>query len=339
MDRPGHWIRDPASDAALALLWVPFALGAHLAEGDAPLLRATVAGVMFLSFTHQPLTLPFVYASPWRLASHRRLFLWSPLVALVVVGVFSQVSMVLVAVVGGLWNAEHTLMQRYGITRMYGRQAGDGLGPLEKAMLLTWLVIPVLLVAARGQLPHVVEQFGTGTVTGSAATILARMSAQARIALPILALAAVYLTVRWLRAQRRLGRNPGKWLYLASTAGLFALAMVDPVAGVIGFVGSHSVEYFYVVKRSIRSEARYDGLLSRVARARRGALCFFVAYLAAASALFVALYWLAPARIVLVTVLTIGAVHFFYDSFIWKLRKPAVAASLVGPALVHGSAS
>ena len=35
--------------------------------------------------------------------------------------------------------------------------------------------------------------------------------------------------------------------------------------------------------------------------------------------------------VLLMAILTIGAVHFFYDAFIWKLRKAEVAASLAGP--------
>jgi hypothetical protein len=208
-------------------------------------------------------------------------------------------------------------------------------------MLLGWLAVPVLWVAARGQLKHVVQQFGSGTVTSSAARFLVDMSSEARIVLPVVALGAAYLTARWLRAQRRLpsGPNPKKWLYLASTAGLFVVAMADPIAGVIAFVASHSVEYFVIVRRSIVGEARHEGALGRVARAPHGPLWFFAAYAGAASCLFVTLYWFAPARILVVTVLTIGAVHFFYDSFIWKLRKPAVAASLVGTAGVRTGAS
>jgi hypothetical protein len=106
------------------------------------------------------------------------------------------------------------------------------------------------------------------------------------------------------------------------------VAVVDPVAGLIGFVGSHSLEYFVIVNRSVASEAQHAGTLGRVARLRHGRVSFFAVYLAAASGLFVVLYWWAPSRVLLVTVLTVGALHFFYDSFIWKLRKPAVAASL-----------
>ena len=121
-------------------------------------------------------------------------------------------------------------------------------------------------------------------------------------------------------------------MYLASTGALFAVAIVDPLAGLVGFVGSHAIEYFVIVNRSVVSEASHSGPLGEVSRLRHGPTMFLVFYLAAATGLFLVLYDLAPTQVLLlVSVLTIGALHFFYDSFIWKLRKPAVAASLAAP--------
>lgn len=312
---------------------MPLALAGYLAEGSPRVLDLLVAGVMFLSFAHQPLTLPFVYGSPWRLASHRRLFLLSPLVVVVVVSVFSTVSPVLVAVVGGLWNAEHTLMQRYGIMRIYGRRVGDSQARIEKVMVFVWFAVPLGFVIARHDVAHVVSQFGVVTVAGSAAKILAGMSTEATIAFPLIVVAAAYLAVRWLMGEARSGgANPGKWLYVASTAALFAVALVDPTAGLVGFVGSHSIEYLVIVNRSIAGEARHPGRLGDLARLPSGRTRFFSVYLVAVSVLFIILYYLVPATLLLVVVLSIGALHFFYDSFIWKLRKPEVAASLVGSA-------
>jgi hypothetical protein len=284
---------------------------------------------MFLSFTHQPLTIPFVYASPWRLATHRRLFLWSPLAVLSVVAVSSRLSLVLVALVGALWNAEHTLMQRYGLVRIYGRRAGDDQGLLEKCMLIAWFLIPLLWVTARGEIDGTASRFGAATVDSSAATILAHLSVQARAILPFALIATGCLTARWFAVERRSGRsNPAKWTYLASTGALFLVAVVDPLAGLIGFVGSHAIEYFVVVNRSVVGEASHPGALGAISRLPRGPALFLTVYLASATGLFLVLYNLAPTRVFLVSALTIGALHFFYDSFIWKLRKPAVAASL-----------
>jgi hypothetical protein len=324
------WISGPVPDAALALSWVPFAFGAHLVEAGSDSLKALFAFVMFISFLHQPLTFPLVYASPWRLATHKRLFLWFPLLALAVIAVSTQISLMLVAVVGGIWNAEHILMQRYGITRMYGRMARDDQGQLERWMLVTWFLIPLLWTAARGELRHVLDRLSSASVDATAARVLARMTTEAAVALAVMVVAAGYLTTRWFVRERRAAPawNSGKWLYLVSTAGLFGLAVVDPIAAVVGFVASHSIEYFAVVNRSVAAEQRHPGPLSRIVRQRHGRLTFFATYGLMTTGVFVALYRLAPATVLLLSILTIGAVHFFYDAFIWKLRRPEVAASL-----------
>jgi hypothetical protein len=318
----------------LALSWVPFAFATRVAEvGGTASLRLLYGSVMFISFVHQPLTLPFVYASPWRLAAHKRLFLWFPLLAVCVIAVAVQVSLTLVAVVGGIWNAEHILMQRYGITRFYGRKAGDGQGSLERWMLVAWFLVPLLWIAARGDLRHVLDRLSSGSVDAGAAGVLAGLSTEAAVALAVVVVTAAFLTMRWLVNERRLttGWNPGKTMYLLSTAALFGLAFVDPIAAVVGFVASHSIEYFALVNRSVASERQQVGLLAEITRRPYGQLAFFGGYVAVATVTFFLLYRAAPASVLLMAILTIGAAHFFLDAFIWKLRKPEVVASLTGP--------
>jgi hypothetical protein len=316
----------------LALSWVPFAGVAHFAEAGGRSLQVLFAWVMFISFVHQPLTLPLVYASPWRLAAHKRLFLWFPLFALAVIVVATQVSLTLVAVVGGIWNVEHILMQRYGITRMYGRKANDDHGPLERWMLIAWFLVPLLWITARGDLRPVLDRIASGSVDATAASLLARMAPEAAVTLAVAVAAAAGLTGRWLLREYRFGAgwDFGKTLYLVSTACLFGLAVVDPIAAVVGFVASHSIEYFVLVNRSVASERHQSGPLSSIVKLRGGRAAFFAAYGLIVTALFVLLYRVAPTSILLIAILTIGAVHFFYDAFIWKLRKPEVAASLAG---------
>src|SRR5262249_37419587 len=103
---------------------------------------------------------------------------------------------------------------------------------------------------------------------------------------------------------------------------------VDPIAAVVGFVASHSIEYFAVVNRSVAAERRHPGALSTIVSQRHGRLAFFTVYGVAVTGVFVALYRVAPDSVLLVSVLTIGAVPFFYAAFIWKLRRPDGAASL-----------
>ncbi len=333
MHHTDRWIRGAVPDTALALSWVPFAVAARSLETNAGSLRMMFAWVMFMSFAHQPLTFPLVYASPWRLATHKRLFTWFPAIALVVIAISTQLSMTLVVVVGGLWNAEHVLMQRYGLTRVYGRKGKDDQGSLERWMLVTWFLVPLLWTTARGQLDRVVDRMSSGSVDAGAARVLAKMTAEAQVGAVLVGAAALYLTVRWAARERRSPAAPNypKWLYLGSTAALFGLAFVDPVAAIVGFVASHSVEYFVLVNRSVASEARQVGPLSRIARCAHGRLLFFAFYGLVVVATFLLLYRVVPASFLLVAVLVIGATHFFYDAFIWKLRNPNVAASLAAP--------
>ncbi|HEX7442779.1 MAG TPA: hypothetical protein VF320_02770, partial [Acidimicrobiales bacterium] len=146
--RRPRWVHNPAMDVALALAWVPFAVVVHQAESNGAMLRTLISATFLLSFAHQPLTLALVYGDGEQFRQRRALFTWSPLVFAVAIGVVTRFDPLVLAVVAGLWNAEHTLMQRYGITRIYGRKAGQEDGGLEKAMLFSWLVATAVFVAA-----------------------------------------------------------------------------------------------------------------------------------------------------------------------------------------------
>jgi hypothetical protein len=326
-----RWIRGPAADTALAWCWVPFAAVAHALEPSVDPLRQLLGAVLLLSFVHQPLTMALVYGSPERYRRHRRLFLWSPIVLLGAVMVGTQISLAALAAIGGLWNAEHTLMQRFGVTRIYGRKGGDDHGRLEKPMLVSWLVFALVWVAADSRTPRLVARVGLDQVNASALGTLHRLSGPARLLLLPTAVVVVVLAVRWIRAERALATgNPGKRFYLLATAVLFAVILVDPIAGFVAYVGSHAVEYFTVVHSALGRPAESAGVLERTV-ARTGRAGFLVAYLGVIVGLVAGLdRWATPLQYT-TTVLTLGGLHVFYDGFIWKLRQPAVASSLAVP--------
>ena len=123
----------------------------------------TIMGVIFLvSFAHQPLTLGWCTAILCNgppivgcIAGPRS----SPF-ALIVIGL--NVSLSAVALMAGLWNAEHTLMQRYGVMRIYGRKAGDDHGHIEKPMLIIWLVAGISYIGGYVDLEQLVRKLGLG---------------------------------------------------------------------------------------------------------------------------------------------------------------------------------
>jgi hypothetical protein len=334
----------PAVDVAVALAWIPFAVVARvLVAGADPVvagpaaasaLAAFIAGVFLLSFAHQPLTLALVYGDPAQFRLRRAIFIASPFIFVAAVATGYYVSFGLVAVVGGLWNAEHTLMQRYGLTRVYGRMAGQDDGRVEKVLLFSWLVVAALWVAADPSTPDRARALPLGQNNQVAIDVLGQLRPVALVLLVPAAVASLGAAVVWVRDElRRPTVNPMKWLYLGSTFVLFAVIVIDPIVGIMGYVGAHAVEYFITVHQSLGrryASAEQDGgaLLGRAVRAKPGRWGFMGVYIALVVGVITALEHAGSPLAYTIVFFTLGGLHVFYDGFIWKLRRPAVAHSL-----------
>jgi hypothetical protein len=326
-----RWIHSASVDTAMAFLWVPFAIVGLAVEPQH--LPSIISAVLLLSFIHQPITAALVYGDRAQFSLARRIFTFSPFVFVVAVLLLRHYSFAALAVIAGLWNAEHTLMQRYGITRIYGRKVADDHGRIEKLMLFSWLLLALVWTAADRATPARVEEAGLRGHNREGIDVLTRFRTPALFLVPIIATASLVLMARWIRAERAHMGNPAKWLYLGSTAALFVTIFVNPIAGFMGYVGSHAVEYFVIVGRSVgprytaETIAARPSPLGRVIASPFGRVKFFVAY-AVAMALLVALIASTSLAVHAAIIFTLGGMHVFYDGFIWKLRRPVVAQSL-----------
>lgn len=315
----------------MALAWVPFAGAALVWDGDTERLKWLVAATLLFSVSHQPLTMPLVYADPHVMRSRPRVFLLSPLVVVFLVLIGLQLDPVVIAVVAGVWNAGHTLQQRYGITRIYGRKVGQSDGTIEHRLLWTMLLLALMVAAADRATPDRIASAGLGGHNQRGLDVLTDAAPMARVLAPLLALAAVGLLVQWCRQELTAVRvNPAKWLYLGSTTGLIALTMVSPLAGFVGYVGSHAAEYYLIVHNHLADRypnAATDGgaPLGRAVRARPGPLGLMLFYTAAVAGLIWGLRSFGTYEVYAFVFLSLGALHLFYDGLIWKLRRPEVA--------------
>ena len=153
------------------------------------------------------------------------------------------------------------------------------------------------------------------------------------------ALAAAIVSARWLRAEAAIPlgvreRLP-RWIFLGSTLGLLAVFVISgPLIGFLCFTFAHAVEYLAFVhlfeKRRFDAPESPGGFLAPVLRRPR----FWAPGLVV---LHVSAYWLwiDPHRgleIVWVYVAVTNVLHFLYDGWIWKVRKPVVRA----PVLAQG---
>jgi len=327
-----RWIHSASVDTAMAFLWVPFAAVGLLV--DPRHLPRVITAVLLLSFIHQPITAALVYGDRAQFSLARRIFSFSPFVFVVAVLLLRHFSFAALAVIAGLWNAEHTLMQRYGITRIYGRKVADDHGRTEKLLLFSWLALALLWTAADRGTPGRVETAGLRGHNREGIDVLTRFRTPALILVPIVATASLVLMARWIRSERAHMGNPAKWLYLGSTAALFVTIFVNPIAGFLGYVGSHAVEYFVIVGRSVgprytpETVAAQPSPIGRVIASSFGRVKFFVGYAVAMGLLIWALASIDSLAVHAAVIFTLGGMHVFYDGFIWKLRRPVVAQSL-----------
>jgi hypothetical protein len=335
MSRRPRWIRSASYDLGVAVLWVPFAAVAWALADNGPAVRWLVAATLMFSVMHQPLTLLLVYGDRKQFATRRVVFTVSPFILAALVGFGMVVSFALLAVVAATWNAVHTLQQRYGLTRIYGRKAQDSHGNSERLLLYSWLATAVLAAASARGTAAKVAVAGIGGANRQALDLLTGAAPIARILLPLAVVLAVVALVRWALAEHRNpNANPAKWIYIGSTLVMILLVAVNPLVGFVAYVGSHAAEYFLVVHHHL--EGRYrpkpkpgepvdvrTGPVAAVVRSRAGRTGFIAAYLAGIGAMLVGLTAAGYPYFTLF-VLIAGGLHLFYDGLIWKLRRPDV---------------
>ena len=323
------WVHGPVADIALGFCWLPIAFIVHAAEPHLTSVRSIMAVIFLISFAHQPLTLGLVYGDPAQRDAHRALYRWAPWVVFILIVVGLNVSLTLVALMAGLWNAEHTLMQRYGVMRIYGRKAGDDHGRIEKPMLIIWLVAGIAYIGGYVDLQNLAGKLGVGATNTRSLNLLDGLSSVARVLFWVAALCGLVMAVRWCKAERGLGAlasRPKHW-YALGTAGLIVAVMIDPIAGVAGYVAAHAIEYFAVVHSSLRKR-NDEAPVAAVTRTRGRRAATYLAYFAAIAAVVVFTKSRLDGRLYAFAVLFFGALHILYDGFVWKLRRSAVAASL-----------
>jgi hypothetical protein len=352
------WIFGPGPDLLIAFCWVPlWLIGHQLAVGhgahDDALLRSAVAATFLLSFLHQPLTLGLVYGDAKQFRQRRAMFVWTPPVTIGLVVLAVALHLWVIVPIAALWNTIHTLQQRYGLCRIYGRKSEYGSARLDRGILYAWMAAAVLVVAARPNTTALVRRVRLDGVNAGGIRLLTdtRPWALAMLVpagLLALGLAAAVLRQEWDQWAGRSASanpdpakpaNPAKWLYQGSSLLLIASIAVDPAAGFIAYVGGHAIEYFVVVYKT--SEARYgrqrDGstLLGRAAHRVTGRIICL--------ALVVGAGLLVHARLhgngFNVVLYTVGVLHFLYDGVIWKLRKPEVAADFAIAAAAPAAAA
>ncbi|HEX5036130.1 MAG TPA: hypothetical protein VFX30_03130 [bacterium] len=338
------WIANPSVDLIFfSLGWIPlffvFSM-VHTADPKGTWVPVLIGFVLMTNFIHRNLTHLLVYGNPEEFRERKWAYVLLPvfLAALTVFslwyenktrsapGLFKPYLALLLATT--VWNFYHTIMQKVGFLRIYSRKADYGSARLEKALVLSWFVWLILAVANS---PRLVKQISDLAASGR---VLTATLAKLGPAVPILAWSALavslILTFLYVRLEVRQGRNASlpKNLFLASTMLLYFSVFYDFLAGFVAFGFSHALEYIAFV--DVFARRKYKGAVpssSFLARQflRTGAV------MPIAGLVLIAIFL--PWRIF--SPITLGwyyvgssFLHYLYDGWIWKLRKPKVGSPL-----------
>lgn len=350
-----RWLRGPWWDLSLVAFgwlpfyaWVVFGLGVDGtwgASSRAALATAT-AIALGITYVHRHYTFLLVYGDGEAFARRPRGYVLAPLLTFGVVGGLRALHgatassypdpWILVVATVGAWNVWHTLMQRYGILRVYAGRAGGGLESAAQGrrdLALLWASTALAAVAV------VVLRRSTFDGHPNARRALAMAlpivdGATGWILLASVASVVAVIAARWLRHERaatlRRGERAPRLWFLASTMALLGVLVVHgPIVGYLCFGVAHAVEYVAFVhhfgERRFAAAPWQRGL---VARWMRRPLLFGPLITGALLALFVALDDYRRTDLYLVYYLGTSLLHFLYDGWIWKVRSPAVARPL-----------
>ncbi|WP_447765335.1 hypothetical protein [Sphingopyxis panaciterrae] len=237
----------------------------------------------------------------------------------------------LLLIVGGViaffWDAHHSAMQNFGLSRIYDMKAGNGPQMLRRAdMRLNWILYVGPLAAGASLMTHL---HAFDDLRGTSLQQFAALPGAMEGHLPLigwLATIAYVAIIGWAavdyRAAMMAGYRPAAHkLALMGTTGLVSLlawGFSSPLVAFIAINIYHAVQYFALVwlKEGDRMTA-----LGR--RSRRTTLILFFAACGAAGVAY-QLASGAGIAVLMAPFVATSLLHFWFDSFVWSVRKKQV---------------
>ncbi|KIG12077.1 hypothetical protein DB30_02051 [Enhygromyxa salina] len=365
--RSRGWLVGPWFDATcIAWAWVPFylfvvvvlgldgswSLGGRDGNGTEPGLGLAMLIALGVSYVHRHYTFLLVYGDDQTFGERVRSYTLVPAALFIglalVLRVQGELSWVLfglkmrpwmlVLFVTGAWNMWHTLMQRYGITRIYASKAGGGLQtPAHGRRDLRLMWAAVLLTAALTSMFR--ASTFAGIANGRRVLIALEPIIHGALGWTLLAIitgATLVMAGSWAIHERAaslsLRERIPRLNFVASTAALLLVFVVHgPIIGYLCFGVAHAIEYvcfFHVFGRrkfAGREPQQRQGLAAKLLA--RPLVSGPIIALALAG-LFIALADHRKSEPYLVYYTATSLLHFLYDGWIWKVRKPEVARHL-----------
>lgn len=313
----------------LALLFVQLWLRAAIALPDPePRMMVNVLVILsaVLTYAHLIAVTPRAYLNREVFESNRNRLTWAPVLLLIAFFV-SPALLVMGGTVAIFWDIHHSAMQNFGLSRIYDMKAGNDAQTLRKTDLrLNWFLYVGPLAGGAALMTHLhaldrldgIGLAATARLPGVLGGHLSLISA--------LAIAAWLLIIGWSVLDYRKAiaagyRIPAHKAALVGSTGLVSLVawgFSSPLVALVAINIYHAVQYFALVwlKEGSRMAA-----LTRWSPRRT-----FLAFCAGCGGVGV-LYLLATkaeTKWLMAPFIACSLLHFWYDSFVWSVRKKQV---------------
>jgi hypothetical protein len=219
----------------------------------------------------------------------------------------------------------HSVAQKYGLTRIYSRKAGYGAAWLDRAVIFSWFAYLVFALADKEK--DTLQNFTAGRTMLE--HIGDHVGLMAMISYVVLAIALLFTAGYLATEYRNRSRiSIPKNLYVISILFLYSIFLYDMVVGYIVFAFSHGVEYIAFVNMYVRKKYQQrpasHTLLARVSRR-----LWIYSGLFSLLIISLCLTGMNYDRSAFATYIVGSSfLHFLYDGWIWKLRKPGVGKPL-----------
>ena len=282
--------------------------------------------VFMVNYVHRHLTFVLVYGDREEFNSRKITYLALPLfMAVITVGfVYFNVFAVLLTL-SVMWTMYHSVAQKYGLTRIYSRKAGYGVSWLDRAVIFSWFAYLIFALADKEK--DTLHKFSAGqTILEYIGNYVGLMGMISYVVLAVaLLFTVIYVATEY--ANRRKISVP-KNLYVFSVLLLYSIFLYDMIVGYIVFAFSHGIEYVAFVNMYIKNKYGKNpvsrSFLTKVSRK-------LWVYSGLFSLLIISLCLIGMSyERGAFTTYIVGSsfLHFLYDGWIWKLRKPSVGKPL-----------
>jgi hypothetical protein len=282
--------------------------------------------VFMVNYVHRHLTFVLVYGDREEFDSRKITYLALPLFMFIITAGFAYFNVFAVLLtLSVMWTMYHSVAQKYGLTRIYSRKAGYGTSLLDRAVIFSWFAYLVFALADKEK--DTLQNFSAGrTILEYIGDYVGLMGIISYVVLAV----ALLFTVSYIATEyeNRHRISIPKNLYVFSILFLYSIFLYDMVVGYIVFAFSHGIEYIAFVNMYVKKKYRQNPT-SRSLLAQASRKLWVYSGLFSLLIISLCLIGMNYDKSAFATYIVGSSfLHFLYDGWIWKLRKPGVGKPL-----------